>query len=285
MRHFALAVLLVLGGAAGAAAQGPSGSGGLGPTAADVLCAGMMTKDDVPYDTYVISGEEADPRTIFALGDYIYINKGASQGAKVGDMFMVMRPETDFLHIPWYADEHFQAGQAGTIWRDVARIKVVVTHPAVSIAQITYGCTYLQRGDYVLPAVDYPSPPFRALKDFDRFAPPSGKSQGRVVRAKGFQNLLDRSAVAYVTLPDAKVGDYIRFYRPTGEKNKPIYQVGGMSDHVLGFGSTPQRYHPQDLPREVIGEGVVLRVTKTTVSVLIYNELREVYIGDQAEIE
>jgi len=285
MRHFALAVLLVLGGAAGAAAQSQPVGAGLGPTPADVLCAGMMTNEDVPFDTYVISGEEADPRTVFALGDYIYINKGASQGVKVGDMFMVMRPQTDYLHVPWYSEEHFLAGQAGTIWRDVARIKVVVTHPEVSIAQITYGCTYLQRGDYVRPAVDYPAPPFRPLKDFDRFAPPSGKSQGRVVRAKEFQAMLERSGVAYVSLPDAKVGDYIRFYRPTGRKDSAIYQIGGMTDHVLGFGSTPQHYHPQDLPREVIGEGVVLRVTKTTASVLVYNELREVYIGDQAEIE
>ncbi len=282
MRQFALALVLVLAGAARAAAQNAPGTA---PTFADVTCAGMMTTEEVPYDTYVISGEQADPKTVFSLGDYIYINKGASQGAKVGDTFMLMRPRDNYLHVEYYDGEHGKARELGTVWSDVARVRVVVTHPDVSIAQISYACDYVQRGDYVRPAVDYPAPPFRPLKDFDRFAPPSGKSQGTVVRAKDYRALEDRDSVVYVNLPDAKVGDYIRIFRPTAAQNNKIYQVGGMSDHVFLWGSTPKHYGPQDLPREVIGEGVVLRVTKTSASIMLYNLLREVYIGDQAEIE
>jgi hypothetical protein len=285
MRQLALALLLILGGAADAAAQTEPREPGTAPTIADVWCAGMMTNEEVPYDTYLISGEEADPRTVFDQEDYVYINKGASQGVKVGDSFMVLRPESWAVHQKTYAEEKMLAGQLGTVWRDVGRLRVVVVHPDLSIALVNYACTPLQRGDYVRPAVDYPAPPYKPLKDFDRFAPPSGKSTGRIVRAKEFQALLDRGSVVYVNIPDAKVGDYIRFFRPTAGKNTVIYQIGGMADHVDGFGKTPQRYRSQDLPREVIGEGVVLRVTKTCVSVIVFNELREVYIGDNAEIE
>jgi hypothetical protein len=282
MRQFALALILVLAGAAVAAAQNAPGTS---PTYADVTCAGMMTTEAVPYDTYVISGEQADPKTIFSIGDYIYINKGASQGAKVGDTFMLMRPEGNYLHVEYYDGEHGKARELGTVWTDVARIRVVVTHPEVSIAQITYACGAVQRGDYVRPAVDYPVPPFRSLRDFDRFAPPSGKPQGTVVRAKDYRALADRDSVVYVNLPDAKVGDYVRFFHYSADKNTKIYQVGGMSDHVFLWGGTPTHYGPHDLPREVIGEGVVLRVTKTSASVMLYNMLREVFIGDRAEIE
>jgi hypothetical protein len=245
----------------------------------------MMTNEDVPYDVYVISGEQADPYTVFSQGDYIYINRGGSQGVKVGDTFMLLRPESDPYHQKWYGHETTMARDLGKVWRDVGRIRVVVVHPEVSIALVTYACTSVQRGDYVRPTVDYPAPPYKPLKDFDRFAPPSGKSQGRVVKARGFQALQERGSVVYVNLPDAKVGDYIRFFRPTARKNSQVYQLGGMSDHVEGFGSAPRHYGPADLPREVIGEGVVLRVTKTSASVIVFNELREVYLGDNAEIE
>lgn len=285
MRQFALALLLVLAGATCAAAQGGAQEPGNAPTTADVICAGMMTTDDVPYDTYVISGEEADPRTIFTQGDYIYINKGASQGAKVGDAFMLMRAEGDPYHQRYYNDETKLARELGTKWRDVARIRVVVVHPNVSIAQIVNTCVPVQRGDYVRPAVDYPAPPFKPLKDFDRFALPSGKSQGRIVKTKEFTVMPERGAVVYINLPDAKVGDYVRVFRPTAGRNDIIYQIGGMSDHVDRFGKTPVRYGSSDVPREVVGEGVVLRVTKTSASVILFNELRAVYIGDNVEIE
>ena len=289
MRRIAITVLCLLTWcAAGAQAQAQSHESverGHSATEADVLCAGMVTTEKPSDETYIISGEEADPQTVFSSGQYVYINRGSGAGVKVGDQFMVLRQSYDFLHVQFYDQEHKLSNAMGKQWDDVGRVRVVVVHPNVSIAQISYACTFVQRGDIVRPAVDYPIFPFRPLKDFDRFAPPSGKVSGRVVRAKNLRALEDRGAVVYVNVTGVKPGDYIRFYRPTARKDSAIYQIGGMSDHVFGFGSTPQRWKPADLPREVIAEGVVLRITPSSASVLIYNPLREVFIGDYAELE
>ncbi len=289
MRRIALAVTCLLTvWAAGAAAQVQSTEPverGRTATIADSFCAGMITNQEVPYDLYVISGKEGDPETVWSLGQYIYLNKGSADGVKVGDDFMVLRPVTDFLHVQFFDQEHALANSMGKQWADIGHVRVVVVEPKTSIAQITYSCTYMQRGDYVRPLVDYPNPPFKPLKDLDRFAPPSGKSTGRVVRAKEYLAAQDRGQVVYVNLTGAKVGDYIRFYRPTARKDSAIYQIGGMSDHVWGFGQTPVHYAPEDIPREVLGEGVVLRTTPTSASVLIFNELLEIYLGDYVEIE
>ncbi len=254
-------------------------------TTADSYCAGMVTNQEVPYDTYVVSGMEADPQTVWSSGQYIYLSKGSADGVKIGDDFMVMRPVKDFLHVQFFDQEHSLANSMGQQWADIGRIRVVVVQPKVSIAQITYSCSYMQRGDYARPAVEYTIPPFKPLKDLDRFAPPSGKSTGRVVRAKEYLAAQDRGQVVYVNLTDVKPGDYIRFFRPTARKETAIYQIGGMSDHVDGFGKTPEHWGPEDIPREVIGEGVVLRTTPTSASVLIFNEFREIYLGDFVEIE
>ncbi len=286
MRRIALALscLLTLC-AAGVAAQDEPEKKAYGTTQADALCAGMVTKEEIPYDTYVISGEEADPQTVYSVGQYVYVNKGSADGVKVGDEYMVLRPDSDFLHVQAYTDEHLLANALGNQWNDIGRLRVVVVHPKVSIAQISYSCTFVQRGDHLRPAVTYPMPPFRSLKDFDRFSPPSGKSQGRVVRAKNYEAVVARGSVVYVNLTGLKPGDYIRFFRQPAARNDAIYQIGGMSDHVFGFGQTPERWGPNDLPREVLGEGVVLRTTPTSASVLVFNSLREIYIGDNAEVE
>jgi hypothetical protein len=245
----------------------------------------MITNQEIPADTYVISGPEADPETIYVLGQYVYINKGSADGVKIGDEFMVLRQDYDYLHMQVFDQEHALAREMGTQWLDVGRLHVVVVQPKVSIAQISYSCTWMQRGDTVRPAVDYPAPPFKPLKDVDRFAPPSGKSTGRVVRTKNYVAVNERGRVVYVNLTDAKPGDYIRFYRQPATKNNSIYQLGGMSDHVYGFGQTPVHWAPGDLPREILGEGVVLRSTPTSASVLIFNSLIEIYLGDLVEIE
>ena len=254
-------------------------------TVADTYCAGMITTEQIPNDIYVISGPEADPQTVYSRGQYVYINKGSADGVKIGDEFMVLRPQSDFLHVKVFDDEHSLANRMGTQWADTGRVRVVVVHPKVAIAQISYSCTWIQRGDTVRPAVEYPVPPFKPLKDLDRFAPPSGKSTGRVVRAKNYQAANERGEVVYVNLTDAKPGDYIRFFRQPATLNNSIYQIGGMSDHVFGFGSAPAHWGPDDLPREVLGEGVVLRTTPSSASVLIYNSLLEIYLGDLVEIE
>ena len=254
-------------------------------TEADVLCAGMMTTEKLPYDTYVISGEQADPQTIYSKGQYVYINRGSGDGVKVGDEFMVLREQLDFLHVQYFDQEHKMAHELGTQWSDIGRLRVVVVHPRTSIAQISYSCTYVQRGDYVRPAVDYPLVPFRPLKDLDRFAPPSGKAVGRIVKAKNVQAIEERGAVVYVSLTGLKPGDYVRFFREPAPLNHQLYQIGGMADHVFGFGRTPQRWKSDELPREVLGEGVVLRTTASSASVLVYNPLREIYLGDYVEVE
>ena len=41
----------------------------------------------------------------------------------------------------------------------------------------------------------------------------------------------------------------------------------------------------KDLPREVLGEGIVLSVTRNAATVLITYSMEEMYAGDYAEIE
>jgi hypothetical protein len=54
---------------------------------------------------------------------------------------------------------------------------------------------------------------------------------------------------------------------------------------MYGFGSAPQRYSWNDLPREVLGEGIVINVSPNSSTVMITYSTIEVYAGDYVEIE
>jgi hypothetical protein len=82
-----------------------------------------------------------------------------------------------------------------------------------------------------------------------------------------------------------KVGDYFRVFRYEGEHRENAYQTPDMAYGLYGFGSAPRRYAPSELPRNILGEGIVLRVSPNAATVLITGSHREIYPGDYVEVE
>jgi hypothetical protein len=54
---------------------------------------------------------------------------------------------------------------------------------------------------------------------------------------------------------------------------------------LYGFGSNPRHYAWNDLPREVVGEGIALNVSPNSATVLVTVSKREIYSGDYVELE
>lgn len=282
-----LSILLAFG-AAQAAAQAANPEPGTVTNPSDVYCSGMITNEAIPYDTYLISGEESSPTTMYAANNYVYINKGASQGVKVGDEFMIMRPQKDPVKFEWFHGQQGLRRAMGQQWRDLGHVRVVVAGKDVSTALVVFACEHLERGDYARPSASRPAPPLKSAAGFDRFAPASGKSFGLVVSSKDFSNTLGDHDVLYINLGGSqgtKVGDFIRFYRWQGKSKALVYQLGGIQYHIDGVGKTPRPYAGSELPREVLGEGVVLRTSPTSSTVLLMHCLREIYLGDWVEVE
>lgn len=257
-------------------------------TERDVYCSGMMTTNPVSQSTKIISGEQALYKITFDEGDYIYINRGANKGVKVGDVFSVIRPEDNWTGVPWFAaQDHLMRGM-GQMWEDEGRLKVVGVQPNVSVAQIMSGsCNYMQRGDIVEPFVEREVPELKSEVNFDRLAPPSGKKRGLVVVGKGYGISSGTNDIVYVNLGSKqglKAGDYLRIYRYQSNEDATVYQTPNMGTDVWGMGKGPD-IAPKNLPREILGEGIVLRTTPNASTVLITLSLREIYDGDHCELE
>jgi hypothetical protein len=94
--------------------------------------------------------------------------------------------------------------------------------------------------------------------------------------------------IVYVNLGSeqgARIGDYYRIFRYQGDRHGVAYTPRGQEHAVYGFGAAPGNWKWSDVPREILGEGIVLNVSQNASTVLITDSLREIYAGDYIEIQ
>jgi hypothetical protein len=254
----------------------------------NVNCSGFVTDQKVPDEIRLVSGEQSNYKITFARGDYVHINRGQDKGVRVGDRFAVVRPDKDPTDVPWFKWQTKLMKAMGQLYMDAGQLRVVSVQPKVSIAQVSFSCDYMQRGDILVPYQDRPAPPFKDPAGFDHFAPVSGKPVAMVVAGKDFSQVFGKLSPVYVNLGSSqgvKVGDYFRIFRYQGSMAETVPQNKGYQYSMYGFGSAPTRYEWNDLPREVLGEGIVLNVSRNSSTMVITFNSIEVYAGDYIEIE
>ena len=259
------------------------------PTLTDMYCSGVVTDEKVPDNLYVISGENSRYKTTFQPGDLVFVDAGQEQGVKIGDQFEVMRPIRDMAApTPWFKYQAALSRAMGTRYEDVGHLRVVHVDAKVSSAVITMGCgDMMQRGDIVRPFAARPVPQFHSVS-LDPFAPPSGKKTAMVVNGKDYTVLSGASKIVYVNLGSAqgvRVGDYFRVFRYEGTHIETAYQVSDTAYKAYGFGSAPAAYQWNNLPRQILGEGIVLRTGPNSATVLLTTVREEIYAGDYVEVE
>lgn len=278
-----------------------------------INCAGFVSDQKVSNEIRLVSGEQSNYKITFARGDYVYINRGQDKGVRVGDRFSVVRPEiADYLglngiplagdiyntvghqkeadpdNVEWFKSQHKILRAMGTTYSDLGQIRIVNVLPRVSVGQITFSCGYMQRGDILRPFEERPTPPYKDAAAFDHFAPISGKPVATLVTGTGFIQTFGRNDTGYVNIGNAqgvKVGDYLRIFRYQGQMNQYTPQTKGDQYEIYGFGSAPGKYAPKDLPREVLGEGIVLNVSRNSATILITYSTIEIFAGDYVEVE
>jgi hypothetical protein len=258
------------------------------PDRTSVYCSGFITDQKVPDGIQLISGEQSNYKITFSRGDKVYINRGQDKGVRVGDRFSVVRPTTDPNQVPWFKWQTKLMKAMGTAYSDEGHVRVVNVQPKVSIAEVTFSCGYMQRGDILQPYQDRPAPPYKDPTAFDHFAPVSGKPVAMVVGGTDFAQAYGRNQSIYVNLGNkqgVKVGDYFRIFRYQGSMAETVPQTKDYQYTMYGFGSAPQRYAWNDLPREILGEGIVINVSSNSSTAVITFSTIEIYAGDYVEIE
>lgn len=252
-----------------------------------VNCSGFVTDQKVPDEIRLISGEQSNYKITFARGDYVYINRGQDKGIQVGDQFSVVRPTKD-PNVDWFKKQDSLMRAMGTHYTDAGQLRVIHVEPKTATAEVSFSCGVMLRGDVVRRFVERPVPQYKEAAVFDHFAPASGKSVAMVVNGADYAPVFGKHSIIYVNLggkQGVRVGDYFRIFRYQGSSSELAPQTQGSQYMMFGYGSTPERYTWKDLPREILGEGIVLNTNGNASTVLITFSAVPVYAGDFVEVE
>ncbi len=269
------------------------------PTAADIYCAGFISKDRIPDANYVNGGLETPTSTKFEIPEVVFLS---GRGYQVGQLYSIIRELRDVNEYEIYPGMRKLLAAAGHPYGEIGRVRVVDTRSHSAIAQVEFSCDPINPGDVAVPFVERPSIAFRAPARFDRFAPANGKLSGRIVLGRDFDGFLGTGMKVYMNVGSnqgVKAGDYFRVVRSyTATLGDPVDSLSFNAQTSEDTQMRPPTFeanrftktkganiHVGDLPRRAVGEVVVLNVTPTASSAMIVFALEDLHGGDGVELD
>jgi hypothetical protein len=258
-----------------------------------IYCSGFITDRKIQEGLFVLSGNEGGQKNEFTPGDVVYLNHGAGWIVNPNGEYIALRRMADVNPVEVFPGQRKLLQGLGTFYSEVGRVRVNIVNERNAIGQVTQACESIVIGDILVPFDLKPAPPLRASESFDRFAPPTGKANGTIVAAKDYGMILRAGDIGYMDIgakEGVQVGQYYRVWRPfEGSKTLDLYRryrnsyPEKLSGMRLNVHLTPEEV--RTLPRDVIGEAVVLHVEGRTATILITHALDAIAVGDQVELE
>lgn len=297
-RKFALAVFVsVFAGWSGTAfGQGPA----VRPAAAReankpgynlTYCAGLISEHRLQEGLRVATGEEADTRTQFVVGDLVYLNLGAGWIVNPGGHYMVLRPVEDLIRSEAFPRQFERLRALGIMYKEVGRIKVNVVRAQSATATVLHNCEPIQPGDVCIPFDLKDEPTLQLNRRLDPLAPPTGKISGTIIAGKGYAWTLGQRDVAFLDIGGKQgvaIGQYYRVYRPFDAKNDIFHKPATEYPPNLASEQMSPRLTPQQqagLPRQIVGEMVIIHVEGKAATALITSVRRPIQVGDYVELQ
>jgi len=262
-------------------------------TQSDLYCAGFFTQRAMETGLIVQSSEDGGFKNEFATGDYVYLNRGRdSITGSEGGQYTVIRPVKDINRKEAFAGQRMLLREMGTLYAEIGRLEISVLHDRSATAKILTACDSIIPGDIAIPFDARTAPALKTPHMTARFVPATGRTTGLIVAAKEYDAWLGEGKIVYLNLGSAQgvqSGSYFYVTRS--------YLGGGNAEFANSsrqfpteFNGTPmgRKLTPQEesaLPREVLGEVLVLSAEAGSATGIITYSRAEIGVGDSVELE
>jgi LysM repeat protein len=194
----------------------------------------------------------SDNRLLISQEDYVSVGLDREQIPKVGDRLAVIRPGLRVIH-PW------QKKALGRALNTLGILEVTEVRDRTVRVRVMYSCENMSAGDRVVPFVLAPFPE-------DKIAQPTTREvEGVIVDTPRRLQLLGLQTVVYLNVGKSQgigPGDVFAIYRPSAPR----------ADLTTG------QVFP--IPPERLGEAVVIRVTDSACTAVIWASAKEIRAGD-----
>lgn len=258
------------------------------PTYSDVYCAGFITNQSVGEVGYVAASWNSPHATKYADRDYVYLRGNNFQPAAE---YQILRRVKDPNEYEIYQGQNIAISSLGQPYAEIGRVKVLDILGNIAITQVQFACDGITPGDIAVAQVQQTIPPYHGPVSFDRFAPPNGKLQARIVLAREFDYILGPRHKVYLSAgadQGVKVGDYFRAVRDYEmTRLDPVDGLSTKASIVDDTRKNAQRLpaaEVRNLPRRALGELIVVDVTPRASTAMITFSLEAIQIGDTVEM-
>ncbi len=283
-RVFSLAAVIFLAVTAAALAQDAAVPVA---TRSQAECSGFIAGGPESQDIYVKDGADNDYQSYtrqFVQGDYIYLDSFSKAPFSVGSEYRIIRAANEgaysgfagttmalraFSRVDMYPGQAPSIRSRGVPDEDAGIVKVTQVTPQGAVAQVTFSCGAIYTSDIAIPFQARPIPTYTPTKTFDRFAPPDGKRTGAITASRANVAFMGIGDVAYINLGSkdgASAGQRFRVFK--------IFRDYDYSLLIL-----------PSVPRETIGEMILLSTQEKSSVGIIINSTREIAAGDGIELE
>src|ERR1700704_1499997 len=243
------------------------------PTPSDMYCSGFITNEKISDNLFVAAGHNSPDQTRFAgITDTIFLH---GPGMKEGDRYQIVRHVRDTNHYEFFPGQRSAVHNAGDAYFELAIVRVAEVQKNTAVANFELSCADAMPGDIAIPWTERDAPPFRKVA-LDRYTPPTGKTQGRIIMAKEFDSFLGSKYKAYLNIgadKGLKPGDYLRATRTYSYTYHDF--EAGLSLKASEFEDTqvkPQKLSKNDvssLPRRTLGDMIVLQVHPKSATAMV----------------
>ncbi|MGA2475319.1 MAG: hypothetical protein ABSF73_01730 [Terriglobia bacterium] len=241
-------------------------------TQSQVDCTGFITTTNVPTDIIVLDGANNDLESAlrqFAPRESIYLYHRRKANFSIGDEYSLVRPAKELFRTTRYGGEHWSIHALGNPYEDVGRVQVTHVTPEGAVAEVNFACGPIYPGDLAVPYQPRPIPDY-VPAELDRFVLPNSRIQGTIMAARNNFASLAKGDIVYLNFggnQGAQVGQRYRVYYALPCPGRWAVFV----------------YPP--IPRETVGEIVVLSTQEKSSVAIIVNCTREINVGYGVELE
>jgi outer membrane protein OmpA-like peptidoglycan-associated protein len=258
------------------------------PTPTDMYCSGFITTEKIPDKLFVAGGHNSPDQSRYAgKSDTIFIH-GA--GMKEGDRYQIVRHVKDINHYEFFPGQKSAIHNSGDAYFELAIVRISEVQRDTAVADFELSCADVLPGDIAIPLVERETPHFRKV-GLERYAPPNGKTSGRIVMAQEFDSFLGSKYKAYLNIgadKGLKPGDYLRATRTYSYTYHDA--EAGLTLKASEYDDTQKDNHRlpkgdiSSLPRRTLGDMIVLQVHPKSSTVMILTALEDIHVGDGVEL-